>query len=406
MVVGGKLVVANLKKKWKWVNLLKKIFLVYTNSGAGHRRAAEALYNTIGSVFPEAEVKLVDTLDYATPVFKRTYPETYLLMVNRTPNLWGWSYTLLDYRFMDWLGRFFRRRTNALNCRRFAEWIVAEQPDLVITTHFLPNEIITALKKRGKFHNKLVTCITDYYPHAFWRARGVDLYITPNEDLAKRLGQLGVASNQIAPLGIPIDPVFAEKQDSDKLRMKLGLESRRFTILIASGGFGVGPIEELVREVLKIQAPIQVLVVCGNNEKLKESLTNLATGQTGKLHVYGFVHNMHELMSCADLMVTKSGGLTTSEAMAKGLPMIILYPIPGQEQSNCDFIVRHGAGKLVENPVAARKLIETLIAEPQQLLQLERNMESLARPESALNILKYIKERFDQGGNHGSKAGD
>lgn len=374
---------------------IKKVFFVYTNSGAGHRRAAEAMYDVARDAFPDAQIEIADVLDYSTPLFKRTYPETYLTMVNRVPRLWGWSYAFLDFSIIDRIGRIFRRRTNALNCRRFCEWIAREQPDLVITTHFLPNEIISQMKKKNFFHGKLVTCITDYYPHAFWRDNGVDLYITPNEDLIARLNQLGVPVPRIRPLGIPIGKEFLQEYSHEEIREKLGLNKEKFTILLASGGFGIGPVEDVLQEILKISAPLQIMVVCGNNLKLQENLKRIQNNGVHDLYIFGFVQNMHELMAAGDVMVTKSGGLTTTEAMARGIPMIVLYPIPGQEESNCNFIVRHHAGKRADNPEEVRAIIERLLKNPEELMQMHEQMKPLGRPSAATDILKCIKERFD-----------
>lgn len=382
---------------------LKKILIVYTNSGAGHRRAAEALYRMVGKVFPEAETKIIDTLDYATPVFRKTYPQTYLTMVNQVPWFWGWMYHFTDLRAIDWVSRYFRRITNSLHCKPFEELILDENPDLVITTHFLPNEIISHMKKEGRIHPVLVTCITDYYPHAMWVDSGIDLYITPDPLLTPYLNRLGVSSEKIRPFGIPIDPVFSEKLDRAELQDRLGLMPDRFTVLIASGGFGVGPVEEMVDEVLKISRPCQLLVVCGNNPQLQAAVSRRVDGTVHHVRVYGFVNNMHELMEAADVMITKSGGLTTTEALAKHLPMIVLYPIPGQELSNCKFVVGQGAGWQVNNPQEAREQIETLLERPEQLQTVKQNLKRLGRPGAAWDILNYIHQRWDLGGDHGIK---
>jgi len=385
------------------VKPLKKILIVYTNSGAGHRRAAEALYRVVGEIFPAAAAKIVDTLDYATPLFRRTYPQTYLTMVNRFPWLWGWMYHLTDMRVVDRVSRYFRRIVNCWHCRAFEELVLTEKPDVVITTHFLPNEIISHLKKEQRICPVLVTCITDLYPHAMWLDSGVDLYITPDVTLTPALNRLGIPSEKIRPLGIPIDPVFAAKPDRAELLARLGLLPDRFTVLITSGGFGVGPVEELVEEDLKIARPYQLLVVCGNNPQLQAAVSRRVNGTPHHVRVYGFVDNMHELMETADVIITKSGGLTTTEAMAKQLPMIVLYPIPGQELSNCRFIVGQGAGWQVQNPREAREQIENLMEHPEQLRAVKENAGRLGRPQAAREILKYIAERWGLGGEYGTR---
>ena len=162
------------------------------------------------------------------------------------------------------------------------------------------------MKKEGELQTFLVTCITDYYPHAFWRNRGIDLYITPNEALTMRLGKLGIAKDKIAPLGIPILPLFSEKNNQKDIRRQLGLNPEKFTILITSGGFGVGPIEQLVKEVNQIEQSLQILVICGNNPKLQTELTEFTKDTHHQIKVFGFVGNMHELMDASNIIITKS----------------------------------------------------------------------------------------------------
>lgn len=388
-------------------NFLNKILIVYTNSGAGHRRAAEALYQGCAQVFPKASVQLIDILDYTTPVFQRAYPQTYLFMVNRLSWFWGFGYYFLDLRGIAKLARLFRRATNGRHCKRFETLIRTEQPDLVLTTHWLPNEIISFLKKKRGLETKLVTCITDYYPHAFWRDAGVDLYITASADLTPRLNRLGIANEKIMAGGIPIDPVFNQAVDQKELREQLELNPEQFTVLVASGGFGIGPMEKMVRELLKIEFPLQVRVVCGNNLKLQTVLSQLAVGvgMERRFRIYGFVRNMHELMGAADLIITKSGGLTTTEAIAKNLPMVILYPIPGQESNNCEFVTQHGGGVRAKHAEGAKAVVEGLLNHPQQLEQMRHNLKKIGRPDATLQVLQYIEERFFQeGGRDGIKA--
>ena len=298
---------------------------------------------------------------------------------------------------MDRIVKLFRRMNNALYCKRFEDYLLAEQPDLVLTTHFLPNEIITHLKKRHRFRTTLVTCITDYYPHAWWRDRGVDLYITPNEDLTPRLVKLGILPAKIKPLGIPIDREFAERHSKTDIRNQLGLQPDRLTLLITSGGFGVGPVKDLLAEVVKIKFRLQILVICGNNNSLQEELKEFAGSKAHDVRIFGFVRNMHELMAASDLMVSKSGGLTSTEAMAKGLPMVVLYPIPGQESSNCDFLLKHEAGVLAQDPPGAACQIEALLGETSRLQRFQNNIAKLGKPHSAREIVAYVRNVFGKG---------
>jgi processive 1,2-diacylglycerol beta-glucosyltransferase len=373
------------------MDVLKKILIVYTNAGAGHRRAAEALYQVAAAQFPTATIRILDTLDYATPFLRKHYPGSYLFMVHYCPWLWGLFYYLVDSRFIYPLVRWFRRTTNSLHCQKFENYIQEEKPDLVISTHFLPNEIISHIKRKHGFTTCLATCITDYYPHMFWRDTGVDWYFTPNRDLAERLGKWGVPAERIKDFGIPIMPEFGLEQPVAALRLRLGL-TEKFTVLITSGGYGVGPAEELIEQLKRIRRSFQAIVICGNNPKLVADLAHFKDDPGHRFQIYGFVDNMHELMSISDVMISKAGGLTTTEAMAKGLPLIVLYPIPGQESSNCDFLLQYRASLRARSPRHARRLVEELLTKPEKVRILKDNIRKLSRPRAATQICTLLAE--------------
>jgi processive 1,2-diacylglycerol beta-glucosyltransferase len=378
----------------KGFDTLNKIFIIYANSGAGHRRAAEALNCVIKEYFPSADIKLFDALDYMTPTFRKSYPSAYLFAVRHIPKLWGWGYYFLDIRWVDKIARGFRRNTNSIQGKCFMKLLVEEKPDLVLTTHFLPNELISWLKKRGQFQTKLVTCITDYYPHAWWKDSGVDLYITPSRDLIPRLIKMGIAAEKIVTIGIPIDPVFGDQTDRIETRQKLGLKKDLFTVLITSGGFGVGPVRKLVTHIQQITTPLQIVVICGNNAKLQEDLNELTRKSNHSFRIFGFVQNMHELMAASDVMISKAGGLTSAEAMAKGLPLITLRPIPGQESGNCKFLLKYNAALRVKDENQARLAIESLLNDAEKLRSLRENMIRIGHPQAAEEIVTYVKKNF------------
>lgn len=369
---------------------MPKIMIVYADSGAGHRRAAEALARLVPEVFPGSEAALFDVLDFASPLFKRSYPGTYLFLVKHCPWLWGLSYYLMNTPLVDRVGRLFRRATNAKHCREFERHLLAERPDLVITTHFLPNEIISHLKRKHGFRTFLATCVTDYHAHRILRDHGVDLYFVPNADLIPNLQRMGIPARRIRPLGLPVMPFFERLGDQAASRAKLGLADQ-FTVIVASGGFGVGPITELLAELEQINRPIQVVAICGKNPALREELLQLTRDSKHRYQIHGFVDNMHEFMAAGDVMISKSGGLTTTEAMAAGLPLLIFCPIPGQEANNRDFVVSHGAGLPVRDARDARRALEELLADPGRLRRLREHMKALGRPRAAREILTELK---------------
>jgi processive 1,2-diacylglycerol beta-glucosyltransferase len=202
-----------------------------------------------------------------------------------------------------------------------------------------------------------------------------------------------LATEKITVSGIPIDPVFAEQKDKRTMRRKHGLKEDRTTILISAGGFGVGPIEHLVQSLLGLLHPAQIVAVCGRGKELKTRLDRMASRRLPpniSLHVTGYTTDMDEYMAAADLLVGKPGGLTTSEALAKGLVFVIVNPIPGQEERNADHLLEEGAAIRCNNlPVLAYK-IDQLLADPQRLAIMQANVQRLAKPHAAQTIVDRL----------------
>jgi processive 1,2-diacylglycerol beta-glucosyltransferase len=227
-----------------------------------------------------------------------------------------------------------------------------------------------------------------------WLCRYYEHYFVALEQTKLHLQELGVPPEKVTVSGIPIDPVFAEVKDKTEMRKKLGLDAALTTILTSAGGFGVGPMEMLIQSLMKMHNKVQVVAVCGKNDKLKNRLEKLS-GQLDanspvRIVPVGYTTKMDEYMSAADLLLGKPGGLTTSEALAKNLPIVIVHPIRGQEERNADHLLEEGAAIRCNNlPVLAYK-IDNLLDNPARLAEMRKNVRRLARPTSALDIVKKL----------------
>lgn len=366
-----------------------KILVTYASAGAGHERAAKAIVKALEKHNGQIEVKLVDVLDYSSFLFKKTYSATYLFAIRHIPLIWGIAYLVLDSRVVYSFVAFLRRVINKLNSAKFIQLLYSFNPDLVISTHFYASEVIACQRRKGKFKGRLTSIITDFRVHAFWVTKGIDKFIVAARNTKEELIERGVAREKIEVLGIPVDPIFARNEDKNTLMNKLNLRQNLFTILLTSGGFGVGPIEELVNELQNIPHSIQLIIVCGHNKSLYDNLINRKINKNSKIFykIYGFSNNMHELMQVSDVIVTKSGGLTCSECLAKSLPLIIIAPVPGQETRNCSVLVGEGAALKIDKPAQINKLIINLIDHPQTISRMKENIRRLAKPNSASEIV-------------------
>lgn len=368
----------------------RKIFVIYASAGAGHMKAAEAVYKAIKKINPTADTRLLDSLDYTTPMYKKSYPATYLFAITKTPTLWGFFYYFFDVPGISYLISKGRRIINWMNCQAFENFILQEKPDVVVSTHFLATEIIGNLKKMGRYDGRIVTIVTDYGLHSFWVHKFNDEYIVASEDTKQDLAQRGIPKDRIYSLGIPVDEAFSKKQDKAIVRRNLGIREDLFTILIVSGGFGVGPIHGLVKELGNLDIPIQLIVVCGKNPKLVEDVTKEQKELKNPMKIYGFATNMPELMNASDLIITKSGGLSTSEAMAMGLAMLIIKPVIGQETKNCGFLLKHDAAIRMDRVEEVKNIVLDLFNSKDKLEMMRKNISEIARPNSSADIANFV----------------
>jgi len=266
------------------------------------------------------------------------------------------------------------------------------QPDLCVATHFLPAEILAWLIAKNKLRARNAIVVTDYDVHAMWLCRTVDRYYVAIPEAAEYLAGIGVPREIIRVTGIPIDPLFSAAVDRAAARKHLKLDAAAPVILIAAGGYGIGPVEQLVRDLLALQKPWQIVAIAGKSEQVKKKLEDIAAnagnlhGGAARLCPVGFTREMDQYMAAADLLVGKAGGLTTSEALARALPMALIEPIPGQEERNADHLLEEGAAIRCNNLPAAAWKIAGLLHDTQHLARMKDATRKLGRPNAAAEI--------------------
>jgi processive 1,2-diacylglycerol beta-glucosyltransferase len=353
-------------------------------------RAAEAVESALRQVVPKATVKNVDILTLTNAAFRRVYGKAYLDLVNRAPHVLGYFYDMLDRPSSRGRNRGDRLRllVEKINLLPFIRFLHDEPWDLVITTHFLPAEIIAALRKQERLSVLQVTVTTDFETHRLWVNQPCEHYFTATEEGALYLQSWGVPASDTTATGIPIHPVFSQPKDRRECVTKLGLDGKSPVVLQSAGGFGVGPIEKIYRALLDVEEALQILVVTGRNEKAKEQLEAVAVPARHRAKIFGFTNQIDELMAAADLVVSKPGGLTTSETLARGAAMVVVNPIPGQESRNSDYLLENGAAIKVNNLATMAHKVTALIRDPQRLAQLKANARRLARPRAAFDVVE------------------
>lgn len=344
-------------------NLPVKILIVYTTAGIGHRRAAQALKASFEKTTPEVRAYAVDALNYSNVVFRKMYNRIYLELIQELPDLLGYIYKKYDEEDTASSTAKIRLLFDKLNTINLKKLIEEYDPHVIVCTHFLALEIFSDMKKRKKLGLPLYGVLTDYYPHAFWVYEHVDKYYVANEESQRNLLRRGIPEGKTLVTGIPIDPTYAELSAKVVSKERLGLDKSKPVVLLLNGGFGVGKMEEVVKSFQTGEFPMELLVVAGKNERLLKKLKGMVKTMRPRTQVFGFVENIHELMNASDLVITKPGGLSTSEAMASGLPMVLVDPIPGQEDRNCEYLLEKGvAVRLYDLSDAANKVLSLLEA--------------------------------------------
>ncbi|MDD5449004.1 MAG: glycosyltransferase [Candidatus Omnitrophica bacterium] len=381
---------------------MKKILIVYATAGEGHKRAAFAIKNALDCLSPpDTQIKIIDALHYTTNFFKRSYARTYLFVVLRMPAIWGFFYYCLDIRQLFPFVRIARRLVNKNNARALEDLLLEYNPDIVISTHFLTGEVISRLKKENRFKTMLITCVTDFRMHSFWFSRETDHFcVSFNETRQDLIKKWGVSVENIHVLGMPIHPKFYEQKEKKAVCDKLNISPDMFTVLITGGGFGVGPIEALVKALIKSGLQLQILIVCGHNAALRARLDKLTTNEseasrrgqrpTTRLNTFGFIDYIDELMSVSDVSITKAGGLISSEAVAKELPLIIISPIPGQESRNCRLLIKNGAAFRINEAQEAVKIIKDIFHDANLLKQMKENIRKIKKENPAAAIARFV----------------
>ncbi|MFM8472570.1 MAG: MGDG synthase family glycosyltransferase [Candidatus Kapaibacterium sp.] len=371
----------------------KKILILSVSAGAGHVRAAEALVEQFSRDQLAPEIVHMDILKYTSKAMRTVYSKAYFDVAKAAPELLGWIYDYLD---KPWKNEKRIRALELLNISLLVKVLERIQPDVVVSTHFLAADIITYLRRKKKYSCPQAVVITDFDAHALWLNRDVDLYCAACEEERAYLMALGMPPDKVVTTGIPIHPVFAEEKDRTAMRRKHGLPADKPVILVSAGGFGITNIEHIVEALTRLTLPVTIVVLCGSNERAVEVLraTFADTAAPHTVIPIGHTTEMDEYMSAADLLIGKPGGLTSSEVLAKHLPMIIVNPIPGQEERNTDFLLEHGAAWKCNNiPVLTYK-VGALLESPDATARMKRSAADVATPKAAAAVAAALRRAF------------
>lgn len=379
-----------------------RVLIATVTAGGGHLAAAGALEESWRATRPQDVLEKVDVLDFASKLYRKIYVQSYVRVIEHVPELYALVFKKTDNHHEVQKATNFRRSFAHHTNKKFVKYMQQFKPDVVLCPHYLPLEIIGHLEQQNNGPVPYsVSIVTDFEAHAFWMEPSVNFYCVAAEETKGSLVARGIQPDRIAVTGIPISSRFSDKPNLFELRRRLGLRDDLPVLLVLAGGFGMGPVAEILEQLDKVDGYFQTVVVAGRNEELRHELA--AQQRTHPTDVFGFVRNMHELMAVADLIITKPGGLTTSEALALGKPMLIISPIPGQEAANSDFLLEHGAATKVNRmddiPFRLKQLLGS-----KKLVDMTKAAKALGRPHAAADVCRAVTDQVEKRSTRGNAA--
>jgi processive 1,2-diacylglycerol beta-glucosyltransferase len=330
-----------------------------------------------------------DALEYTNALHKQFYSKLYEKLSAMAPNFLGWWYETSDD---PWRADQVRILLDLPHTLPMIKFIRQWQPDAVVCTHFMPAGVVSHLMAQKKLNTHLSVVVTDYHFHAEWLCRAFHQYFVAQEEDREHMAFLGIPRERAHVTGIPIDPDFARRMSRPAILRRFGLSGDKPILLLTAGTLGLGPAASVVKRLLVMPQDFQTVVVCGKNEELRKEVEAQVAGAAKKFVVLGYTHQMRELMHVATLILSKPGGLTTAEALASGLPMVILDPVGGQEERNAEMLLERGAAiKCSEVTVLPYKL-SRLLEDPARLREMARRARAAGRPQAAVEIARIVAE--------------
>lgn len=366
------------------------VALVSASIGSGHMRAAAAVGDALTECGANAS-PVLDALETTPAWFRRVYRDGYLRAIRLAPRIVGALYDMSDRkRPLSKPRKGPLARTEDLVLRALGRHPTVQSAQSIVSTHFLTSSALGRLRLRGRLRARLITVVTDEHPHAVWLSADSDLICVASEAARASAIASGISAHRIAVTGIPVDLRVA--QLLAQASASRAPSAPRAQVLISGGGHGLGPIEEVVHSLVSSAVDATLVIVCGHNAALQQRLNALRPAPNGRttLRVIGFTDQMPSLMASSDLLIGKPGGLTAAEARAAGLPLLILDPIPGQEERNARILIAAGAARTLRNPRLAGDAVHALLSDAPALAAMRAAAASAARPNAAHEIARLV----------------
>jgi len=364
----------------------RRFLLLHITTSSGHHRASCAIQRSLLAADPSVVCRSVDAFQYASPVVRYAIRYLYYSLIQHQPDVWEYLY---DNPSVHRRVQHLRALLHRYHAAKFRKLVEDFKPDAIVCTQAYPCGMVADFKRQNRFGVPLIGVLTDHAPHLYWFHETVDTYVVPSEEVRERFIQRGIAPEKLQVMGIPIDRDFTEQTDPALTARRFGLNPEHPTLLIMGGGGGFGRMAEIVLSLDHLPFPCQMIVVAGTNHGLLRWVRRQRFRQ--KVVGLGFVKEIPALMDTATLIISKPGGLTTAESLAKRLPMVIVNPIPGQEAYNARYLLSQGAAVQAGSPSVVRQTVRDLLENPGRIASMRQRAAEIARPDAADAVAAMLR---------------
>lgn len=365
----------------------RKILLIYITHVSGHHSATLAIETAIDMFRPHPEVLNINGFGYSHPIMEKVVHAIYMSVIKRAPRIWDSIYDNPVFASkVSNIKEIIHKRSR----HKIKKLVESENCKVVICSQAFPCGLVADYKKHSQTDIKLIAVVTDFVPHSYWIYDEIDFYIVGSCQAKENLLKKGISEEKIKLYGIPIDPKFSKELDKNAVADELKISLDKPVVLIMGGGHGLGPIKQFIKELDKLKFNVRILVVAGINKRLLNYLRNIRSKHN--VHVFGYIDYIDKLMTIANLLVTKPGGVTTAEALAKGLPMLIINPLPGQEQNNTNFLLSQGVVQKANNAKGAVDGLNFLLNNEEVLEEIKEKIKKISMPSSSIKIAELALE--------------
>lgn len=365
------------------------ILILSASTGGGHMRASKAIESYLLQQDKSNNVKIIDSLLYINPIFNKTVTNGYVYLATKTPKLYG---KLYEYTNKDSKMNNFVSKMNKFFSGRLLPLIEEYKPDIIISTHPFSTEMVSILKGKGVVNIPLLCIMTDYAPHKAWIKENVDSYIVSNDDMVEQMVNEGVEREKIYPFGIPIDEVFFKEKDREQVLVEAELDPKLPTLLMMAGSFGVSKVFSIYENIIKSDLDFQIILITGKNKKLYEAFKLIVNESNKRTKLIYFTDEVNKYMQASDIIITKPGGLTVTEALACNIPMALFGAIPGQEEENAEFLIKHNMAIDISNKKDCSNIVNELLINQNKLKSMREACKSFDKNNSSENISLLINK--------------